>query len=173
MKNLVFCGVLSAVLSNAVLADQFSGARIGGGYSETEIETDTLDADYGDGFKAEYGYDFNKFIGADLSYETNSSEINGQSFDGESIKLGGNLGYAFSFSENSVFLKPYIKLGVHRYSEESDGAEFDDRSLYYGLGLRFQLSHFYTDISLDKSEVNSDTINADLIKTALTIGYKF
>ncbi|HEY7866705.1 MAG TPA: outer membrane beta-barrel protein, partial [Psychromonas sp.] len=74
MKNLVFGTSLLVVLFSAasVSADDFSGSRVGLGISQTDLTVEddgyeVWDDDYGNGFKLEYGYDFNRIVGFDVS----------------------------------------------------------------------------------------------------------
>lgn len=177
MKKIALCSVLTIILPGVASAESFEGVRVGAGYSHSEEDGENL----GNGFKAELGYDFNQIVGASISYEESSTDtaitFNGTDYDldvdGQALKLGVDLGYAFPLQE--AFLKPYIKLGYQFYNLEVVSADFvDDEALYYGVGVRFQYKRFYSDLSFDTSEINSviDT-SADLTQTALTIGYKF
>ncbi|MFT6984674.1 MAG: attachment invasion locus protein [Psychromonas sp.] len=179
MKNLLFgTSLLLALFSaNSMAANDFSGSRLGLGLSKTSVsdgyyEYRSEDYDYGDGFKFEYGYDFNQIVGLGVSYETNNDDnfFNGE-LEGRAIKVGADIGYAFPIQD--VFLKPYGKIGFVSYSEDfsigSDSSEFDDSSIFAGLGVRFQYSHFYTDLSMDFYTLE----NIDFVQTALTAGYKF
>ncbi|RBW44030.1 hypothetical protein DS885_12005 [Psychromonas sp. B3M02] len=174
MKQLITLGLIGAALSTSVIADEFSGARIGLGYSEIELE----DEDAGDGFKIEVGYDFNKIIGINLSYEMTTDTEDGIDIENKAARLGADLGYAFNTGE-SFFIKPYITGGVQSFNSEVEGFSFiDDTTSYYGLGLRMQYQNFYTDISFNKSEVNFEFLDLideeiELTQTNITIGYKF
>ena len=88
--------------------------------------------------------------------------------------MGVDIGYAMPIKDSvlkSAFIKPYVKLGYQSTAQDVDGFEFiDDNAIYYGLGLRFHYSHFYTDLSLDKAEYEDDFT---FTQTALTLGYKF
>jgi len=174
LKKLITLGLISATLSTSVIADDFSGARIGVGYSKIELE----DEDAGKGFKIEAGYDFNKIIGVSLSYGNTNKTEDGFDIDSEAAKLGADLGYAFDISKN-FFIKPYITGGVQSFNSEIEGFSFiDDTVPYYGLGLRLQYEKFYTDIGFNKSDVNFEFSNLideelELRETYITIGYKF
>lgn len=182
MKKVLFgTSLLIGLFSTAsVLANDFSGSRVGLGLSKTSVtveynEVEIWDGDYGNGFKLEYGYDFNQIIGVGISYETNEDTIFNGELEGSSIKVGADIGYAFPIQE--VFLKPYGKLGFVSYSEEysidNDSTEFDDNSVFAGLGVRFQYSHFYTDLSVDFYVLEDGPLDIGYVQTALTAGYKF
>lgn len=182
MKNTLLGSSLLLALFSApsVAADDFSGSRVGGGLSKTGVTVEydgieTWDGNYGNGFKLEYGYDFNQIIGFALSYETNNDTISYEEIEGESIKLGIDLGYAFPIQD--AFIKPYGKLGFISYAEEyvSYGyrAEFDDSSVFAGLGVRFQYSHFYTDLGVDFYTLEDGPFDLYYVQSALMAGYKF
>lgn len=174
--SILLCGILS---STFLLADAFTGPRIGVGISDTSItyEGDDYELwryDYGYGFKLEYGYDFNQIIGIAISYETNDDTMGGVKLQGQSTKASFDLGAAFPI--RYAFLKPYAKLGLMHYSEESSlGTEFDDDNLFVGFGGRFQSNHFYADLSLDYYLFDDEFAYLDigLTQTAFTVGYKF
>ena len=182
LLSMLLCGILSAT---SVLADAFTGPRIGVGISDTSMtyEGDDYELwryDYGRGFKLEYGYDFNQMIGIGISYETNDDTIEGGELQGQATKLSFDLGAAFpirnAFPIHYTFLKPYAKLGLMYYSEESSRwGEFDDDNIFVGFGGRFQSNHFYADLSLDYYLFDDEFAYLDigLTQTALTVGYKF
>lgn len=176
MKKL-FIGVLvAASFANVALADEFTGARVGIGYSQNEIE----DIDAGTGFKVEAGYDFNKIIGATLSYESNSdSFIEDIDIDNTAIKAGADIGYAFATEIETLFIKPYVNLGLQKYDVEISGGGLsesvvDDTSLFYGLGARFVYQSIYANLSLDKSKSTDEAgDDLDVTQTSISLGYKF
>ena len=43
MNKLVLCGVLSALVSTSAFSEEFSGSRIGIGYTQTDLELDFPD----------------------------------------------------------------------------------------------------------------------------------
>jgi len=85
--------------------------------------------------------------------------------------VGADIGYAF-YSKN-VFLKPYVKVGFVSFSENN----YDENSLFAGLGLRYQYNHLYADLSIDGFYLDDDRNNNydyyEFVQTALTVGYKF
>ena len=182
MKNLVPGALLLLTLfsANTVAENNFSGSRIGAGLSKTSVTLEyngfeVWDGDYGDGFKVEYSYDFNQIVGVGISSQTNDDTILNGDVEGEPIKIGADIGYAFPIQE--VFLKPYGKIGFVSYSEDysidSTNSEYDDSSLFVGLGVRFQYSHFYTDLGVDFYTLEDGAFDMDYVQTALTAGYKF
>jgi len=182
VKNLVFgTSLLVALFSAAsVSADDFSGSRVGLGISQTDLTVEDdgyeiADGDYGDGFKLEYGYDFNRIVGLGISYETNDDKVDGVKLEGETIKVGADIGYAFPIQD--AFLKPYGKVGIAFYSQElsfnSDKYEYNDNSVFAGLGLRFQYSHFYADMNVDYFVLEEMGADLEFTQAALTAGYKF
>jgi attachment invasion locus protein len=199
MKKRLFAVTLLSgfLVSSCALADDFSGFRVGGGSSSTSVKIEEdiyyygdddviYDGDFGDGFKIEVGYDFNRVVGGALSLETNSDTISyetndithGGRIEGSAVKVGIDIGYAIPI--NPTFLKPYGKIGFVHYSyEESNNGnryEYDDTSVFLGLGLRFQYSHFYTDLSVDGYILelyDEDYSDWTFVQTAFTVGYKF
>ncbi|WP_415230603.1 outer membrane beta-barrel protein [Psychromonas sp.] len=165
-----------AATTAAFSENDFAGARIGLGYSQTSLKVKsdggmTADSD-GQGIKIELGYDFNRVIGLETSYETvnNSFEnlISDHDIGGSTIKVGTDIGYAF-FSEN-VFFKPYGKLGFVSVSDD----EFDESSVFAGLGLRYQYKHIYANISVDSFFLDRDGYDYNrFIQTGVIVGYKF
>lgn len=182
MKNLVLgTSLLIGLFSAAsVSADGFSGSRVGLGISQTsltveEYGVEIYDGDHGDGFKLEYGYDFNRIVGFGVSYETNEETEWREKLEGGTFKVGADIGYAFPIQD--TFLKPYGKIGFASYSHDiisdSGTSEQKDNSVFAGLGLRFQYSHFYADINLDYYILEEDEFDYSFTQTALTAGYKF
>lgn len=182
MKKVLFgTSLLIALFSTAsVFANDFAGSRAGVGLSKTSVVfeyegEDIWEGDLGNGFKIEYGYDFNQIIGVAISYETFDDSISDGEIEGSAFKVGTDIGYAFPIQE--AFLKPYGKLGFvsysETYSEDNYESDFDDKSVFIGLGLRFQYSHFYTDLSVDFYTLDNGTLDQKMTQTALTAGYKF
>ena len=174
MKKLLISGVIGAVLSSSVYANDFEGVRIGAGYSAADIE----DEDAGNGFKAEIGYDFNEIIGITASYEQNNDtvELPTGSVDSEieTQKIGANLGYAFELQGS--YLKPYLTVGLQKLTADVMNIELIDHTgMFYGIGVRFEINHFYADLNFNKSEVDIEFIDetVDVEQTSITVGYKF
>jgi attachment invasion locus protein len=178
MTKLLWCGLLCGILSaTSAFAAQFSGSRLGVGGSETSLAVNEGESfDYGTGFKLEYGYDFNQVIGVSISYENNDDTIDGVKLSGLSNKISYDLGYAFPLQAQTVFLKPYGKFGLVFYSEESSlGTSFDTNDVFLGGGVRFQIGHFYADLSLDYFVLEDLYWDQKLefTQTAFTLGYRF
>ncbi|TEW55689.1 porin family protein [Psychromonas sp. RZ22] len=184
MKYLISCVLLSLLFLNPVIADDYTGSRFGGGYSQSNIYIDALNmsSDDGVGFKLEYGYDLNLLVSFNFSYEANDEKFNSIDGEGQTLKLGGDLGYAISMQK--AYLKPYVTLGYLLYTEErvdnnpSDPTKdphsiFNDNTFYYGVGLRFQYIDFYTDLSFDMFNINDSNYDYSFKQTAVTIGIKF
>jgi hypothetical protein len=173
--------LIETVTPSLVLATDFSGARIGLGYSQTELlieqnEQDLFDGDYGQGIKLELANDFNRYLGISAAYIGNQGSVESSDIEGVSKRLGFDLGYLFSVQSASI--KPYAQLGYQSYKEES-GSGFDksqrvrEYSAFYGAGLRFYYQHFYSDLSV--SYFNFEEFSADyqFQQVALSLGYKF
>ena len=160
---------LVALFSTAsVLADDFSGSRIGIGYSKTSIEDEQDVSESGKGIKVEYGYDFNRVIALDVSYETaNDSFDNITDAEGSTVKVAADIGYAF-YSEK-VFFRPYGKVGFVSYSE----GDYEEQSAFIGLGLRYQYIDVYADLGVDTFILDNNGEDYTFVETAFTIGYKF
>ena len=195
MKKIILCSVVGVLLSNPVFSDDFSGSRLGIGYSSSQFVSNDTSEDpsfslgMGGGVKLEYGYDFNNIVGIDISYEKNDFSTStgdpdeDDSFDGDTLKLGADLGYAFSLKEIDGYWKPYIKLGYYSFDQkftlDGDSGSKNKNALYYGLGFRFEYNHVYADISFDTLNVNlytdadGEKSNDQITQTAFTIGYKF
>ncbi|WP_341848963.1 porin family protein [Vibrio parahaemolyticus] len=175
---LVTCLLSLAMSSVANAQESFSGHRIGGGFSATSLSDGSYD--YGTGIKLEYGYDINRIIGINVSYEKNSDTYNAYyssvELDGFTFKVTSDIGYAFNFSKWS--LKPYGTAGIAKYSEEgvirsgstSFDTEFDETNVVVGVGVRatFDLG-LYVDLRSEYIPVT----DMELSQGSVTVGYKF
>ena len=189
MKKLVLIGVVGALLSSSAFAHHsksrsksFDGVRIGAGYALAGMEFDSFD-DSVDGVKAELGYDFDKIFGVALSYEQTGGKLKNDSgtlnLDNTVIRFGTDIGYAFHLKKS--FIKPYVKLGVQSFETEADDEDEDELiseiGVYYGVGLRLHYKNFYSDLSIDRSQValasDFGGEDVDVTETTLTLGYKF
>lgn len=79
MKIALTTLISASLLSVPALANSFENQhRVGLGYSKTQvtdwISDDTVD--WGNGIKLEYGYEFNRIVGINVSYATNSDDEN-------------------------------------------------------------------------------------------------
>ncbi|EGR3213791.1 porin family protein, partial [Vibrio parahaemolyticus] len=179
-ENLSIFLIFSAVSysSCAQSYEDFSGHRIGGGFSATILSDGSYD--YGTGIKLEYGYDINRIVGINVSYEKNSDTYGGYyssvELDGSTFKITSDIGYAFNFSKWS--LKPYGTVGIAKYSEEGVirsgtvgvNTEFDETDPIVGVGLRATFDFgLYADLRSEYIPVS----DMELTQGSLTIGYKF
>ncbi|GEK14240.1 porin family protein [Aliivibrio fischeri] len=169
----LFTLALTPSVSASIFEDnEFSGHRIGGGYSNTELVFDNRGADWGDGIKLEYGYDINQIFGINASYQNNNGSKYGVDLDGSTLKIDSDIGYTFKFEEWSV--KPYGAVGLARVNEKLsyDGHSdtFKEISLMGGMGVRANLNMgLYTDLRYDFFNVD----NQDQDQLSLTVGYRF
>lgn len=157
----------------------YQGPRVGLGVSylsDRYIDTDT-------GFKLEGGYDFNRIVGFNLSYEESGYDYYGYqrgSVDYSTVKLGADLGYAFPLSP-SVSLKPYISLGFHRTTEDERwcsskscySANYSDTNTYYGIGIRLTADMFYINVSNEVLKFDVGPYRYEPDQIAVTVGLKF
>lgn len=150
-----------------------SGHRIGLGYSNTDLVVGYSGLDWGDGIKLEYGYDINRIVGINLSYQNNSNSAFGADIDGNNVKFDTDLGYMFSLDGWSI--KPYGAVGLVRVDETISFANytpdsFTETSLMGGLGVRATLDMgVYADLRYDFYNVES----VDMDQLSITFGYKF
>ena len=180
MKNTILATILAASFATSSFAaedysDEFSGHRIGIGWSKFDFEN----ADYGSGLKLEYGYDLNKYVGFAVSIAFNDGDDAYQNlyadWEGTSLKFGADLGKAFE-TENG-FIKPYFALGLMSYSEDGRicsgssciSGSASETSIYYGFGLRGEVSNIYLDANIHFAELDG----FDTDQLAFTVGYKF
>ncbi len=183
MKIALTTLISATLLSTAAFANTFeSQHRVGIGFNKAKV-TDWLSdstVDWGNGIKLEYGYEFNRVVGINVSYATNSdSETVGiyrADIDGSTFKVDADIGYKFDL--NGFSIKPYGILGLARHNEDnsfSAGREkwsetFNDTSFVVGLGGRAEFGqHIYSDMRFDFAiydDVDYDTFS-------WTIGYRF
>lgn len=178
MKLLAAIIALTSV-STAFAQDNYQGHRLGLGVSTGEYEevsSDYHSTDLGFGLKVEYGYDFNRIIGLNVSYETNSEKDN---FMGASIKsevstltMDADIGYAFFL--NGFNIKPYGAIGLgyvtDKVTVESISIKETETSLLVGTGVRADFSNgLYTDLRYQVVILD----HYDLNQTSITVGYKF
>ncbi|MGF1909257.1 porin family protein [Vibrio kasasachensis] len=187
MKRNILLFTAIAVVSVPVVASESNSFRLGGGYSQTDMDNSFQSSDYGSGFKLEFGYDVNPYIGIKLSYEQNEGDMSftdgsnyvKADFDGSTFKGGFDLGYPLE-SAIGVF-KPYVAIGLSSYSEDATltgditgNTSASSSQLYYGVGARFTSSaNVYLDLSYDLFEVEDSLSTYDFTQLGLTIGYQF
>ncbi|MGY3570563.1 porin family protein [Vibrio paucivorans] len=174
----------TSLLSTAVFANNFeSQHRVGLGYTKTSIDfVDVgLSGDWGNGFKLEYGYEFNHIVGLNISYGKNkdsaSDAYGSVKLDGSTLKLDTDIGYKFMLDGFNI--KPYAAIGVARYTEDvrvdNLGYKWNDAGLFLGFGVRGEIGqHIYSDIRFDYAGFDGDLWgNADFDQFSWTIGYRF
>lgn len=155
--------------------NNYAGPRVGLGISylsDRYIDTDT-------GFKLEGGFDFNRIVGVNLSYEDSGYDYKYGSLDYSTIKLGTDLGYAFPLSQ-SVSLKPYVSLGFHRTTEDHNWCErkhcyhssYTDTNTYYGIGMRLTADMFYINVSNEVLKLDVGNYRYEPDQIAVTVGLK-
>ena len=164
------------------VAEDVSGHRIGAGISNTEETLLNSDEhDLGNGIKLEYGYEFNKVLGINLSYAQNNNEniyFQGYSekVNGTTYQIDSDIGYAFQFDGFSI--KPYGILGFATYKEKYSGElnsmpfqyNSKDTSVVFGVGVRANFSKtIYADLRSQYLILD----DSDLNQISLTIGYLF
>ena len=79
MKIALTTLISASLLSVPALANNFdSQHRVGIGYNKTQVADWLTDdtVDWGNGIKLEYGYEFNRIVGINVSYATNSDDEN-------------------------------------------------------------------------------------------------
>ncbi|BCL71780.1 hypothetical protein TUMSATVNIG1_37470 [Vibrio nigripulchritudo] len=173
-KSRVGLFLVTALLSGLASAQDFNrleGWSLGAGYSETDYDKslggfDTA-SEGGTGFRLETTYNFNGFAGLKASYESNREE----DLKGHTLKLGGELGYSYVFSDGS-FIKPYLEAGYanHRIQAHGVNEKVSESAAYYGAGIRFSTNYgFYVDFGADRSKM--DDVN--LTQFSATLGMKF
>ncbi|MGR5140139.1 outer membrane beta-barrel protein [Photobacterium sp. DNB23_23_1] len=153
----------------------YQGPRVGLGISylsDQYIDTDT-------GFKLEGGFDFNRIVGFNLSYEESGYDYYRGSVDYSTVKLGTDLGYAFPLSP-SVSLKPYVSLGFHRTTEDDNwcsskycySTNYSDTNTYYGIGMRLTADMFYINVSNEVMKLDVGPYRYEPNQIAVTVGLK-
>lgn len=172
LVSLFTLALTPSVSASIFEANEFSGHRVGGGYSNTDLILDNRALDWGDGIKLEYGYDINQIVGINASYQNNNGSKHGIDLDGSTLKVDSDIGYTFQFEEWSV--KPYGAVGLARVNEKAsyDGYSdsFKEISLMGGMGVRANLDMgLYTDLRYDFFNVD----HQDQDQLSLTVGYRF
>jgi opacity protein-like surface antigen len=184
MKKLTLTTLAAATLfSSLALANPLEGHRVGLGFSDTAISDWERDVSigWGSGIRLEYGYEFNRIVGVNLSYSENndSVKVDNSRYDinGSTFQLDADIGYKFMLDGFSI--KPYGIIGLARHDEthkiklgdsHQGKASWNDTSLVAGLGARAEFgSHIYTDVRFDIAAYD----DADIDQFSWTIGYKF
>ncbi|MBW3697907.1 porin family protein [Vibrio sp. T187] len=176
--------VIAVTAATNVLAQpHFQGHRVGVGVSTGYQEhylSSYPSSDIGSGLKLEYGYDINRIVGFNLSFDKNTDEIKSNNNKYESnlstLKVDADIGYTFKFQELS--LKPYGAIGLAHIKDKwtvsssggSSSISATDTSILSGVGLRANFNFgLYTDLRFNFMMID----DYDLNQTSLTVGYKF
>lgn len=187
MKLALTTIIATALLSTSAIANTFeSQHRIGLGYTSTDISHPSVDgtADWGNGIKLEYGYEFNRIVGINASYGTNKDSDGAYGLntklEGTSIKFDTDIGYKFLLDGFSI--KPYGAIGLVHYSEKqtisygqaSASDTWNDTNFFIGTGVRAEFGHnIYTDLRFDFTYFDNEVIELDYDQFSFTVGYKF
>ncbi|MCW8332343.1 porin family protein [Vibrio paucivorans] len=183
MKAALTALIATSLLSTTAFANNFEQHRIGLGYTKTSIDlvNAPLAGDWGNGFKLEYGYEFNRIVGLNVSYGKNKDSsiagIDGFNIDGSTFKLDTDIGYKFLLGNFNI--KPYAAIGLANYSEKTSWGyiqeKWSDSSLFLGLGVRGEIGrNIYSDIRFDYAGFDGDVWDdADFDQFSWTIGYRF
>ncbi|MGL6259703.1 porin family protein [Vibrio sp. WXL103] len=171
MKFLLPALISSVVLSAGAFANDFSGHRVGLGYSKTELDLGDINVEWGTGIKLEYGYDINQIFGVNVSYAKHKESDRYASLDGSTFKIDTDIGYKFVSEGYSI--KPYAAIGLAFLDEDLKvddvKGNITENTIFVGLGLRADIGdHFYTDLRVD---IPSFYENFD--QASVTFGYRF
>ncbi|MEH6531883.1 MAG: porin family protein [Photobacterium frigidiphilum] len=168
---------IASFASSVIADDNYQGHRAGIGYSWTELSEisggiNRYSADYGDGIKIEYGYDFNRIVGLNVSYAQKNDWRNGK-LDGSNFQVDSDIGYAFLL--NGFDIKPYGAIGLSRINEKftyNSGASdsSSETSLALGTGVRMGFDFgLYADLRANIVF----TEHVDTEQYSFTVGYRF
>lgn len=158
--------------------------RVGIGYSDTSLQNNTSDVEYGSGIKIEAGFDLNRIFGVQTSLEWNEDSqdiyIGGfiptsVSVEGLTWKIGTDIGYQFDVS-HMLQVKPYSVIGLTSYRQNihsNFGSDrFDGTDIYMGFGVRGTSKQgLYAALEYNYTpEINT---HSDMYQISATIGFKF
>jgi opacity protein-like surface antigen len=169
---------IASFASSVIADDNYRGHRVGIGYSWTELSeissgVNRYSADYGDGIKIEYGYDFNRIVGLNVSYAQNDDDWSFGKLDASNFQIDSDIGYAFLL--NGFDIKPYGAIGLSRINEKityrsgaSDSSS--ETSLALGTGVRMGFDFgLYADLRANIVL----TEHVDTEQYSFTVGYRF
>ncbi|WP_261833510.1 porin family protein [Vibrio ishigakensis] len=177
-SSILIPSALLLLFSLPTQAEEFRGHRFGAGYSNSEIQVGDTEQSWGEGLKYEYGYDFNKLVGFNFSYEYNEAhdmfEGLGVDVEGRTFKSSLDFGYTFVFEYLAI--KPYALLGAAYMKNRQDfhtvqgvhTFKHEETSFNYGGGVRLQMRNgIYSDLRFDVQE------QYDIRQFSWTLGYRF
>ncbi|PSU48144.1 hypothetical protein C9J12_13095 [Photobacterium frigidiphilum] len=170
--------LIASFASSVIADDNYQGHRAGIGYSWTELSEisggiNRYSADYGDGIKIEYGYDFNRIVGLNVSYAQNNDNWSFGKLDASNFQIDSDIGYAFLL--NGFDIKPYGAIGLSRINEKftyNSGASdsSSETSLALGTGVRMGFDFgLYADLRANIVF----TEHVDTEQYSFTVGYRF
>ncbi len=185
MKTIFLSLLTVSLLSTSFLTHAFSfplnknfksGARIGIGYSDTNVEDlSNYDLDFGSGIKIEAGYDIDRVFGVHTSFEWNEGSRDFVTIKGMTWKLGGDIGYQFDAGA-MLQVKPYAMLGMASYHHETKSVfgtmSFDSIDFYTGFGLR-ATSKQGVYVAVEYSYTPEVNTYIDMYQLSATVGIKF
>ncbi|NOH99134.1 porin family protein [Vibrio sp. 99-70-13A1] len=176
--------IIALITASSTFANShYQGHRVGLGFSSGELETTTVNnvtSDLGSGIKVEYGYDFNRIVGINVSLEQNKDDatFGNTTYKSEltNYKIDADIGYAFFLDGFNI--KPYGVIGLAHIkhtdkvntSRGSYSYTTNDTSVLLGTGIRADLSMgLYTDLRFQFAILDDYDVN----QMSLTVGYKF
>ena len=153
-KTLITLTLASLFATSTVIADEYSGWRVGGGYAQTKMTADTSSIHAEDGeilhaseaedikeYFIEAGYDFNGTVGLKISYSQGEggygylesddygAELYIREFETKNVSISTDVGHTFKF--NSFTVKPYAEVGAVLHSTDLDITERELSSSHY------------------------------------------
>ncbi|GLR74137.1 porin family protein [Aliivibrio sifiae] len=175
LKSLLAISLLS---SPTVFANSFEGHRVGLGFTATEVEDVWSGEDYSaNGMTFEYGYDINRIVGVNVSYNKGSGDVSFIDIDTSTFKIDTDIGYTFQLTDFTI--KPYGAIGFSKYKEEFSIVDnklgsWSDSTIFVGVGTRAVFNnHFYTDLRVDFMNLEDEGEDVFVDQFSFTVGYKF
>ncbi len=184
MKKIFIAIILSSLTLQAYAFQKPThfkpAARVGIGYSQTDIDPNLLGDSHGSGIRIEAGYDFNANFGLQASLEYNEDNIQGLSIEGTTWKIGADFGQQFVM-KNKMLFKPYGIIGLAQYEEnfcyshQCNTGTFEGSGYFLGLGVRITMPQgFYTSIEYNYlPDISDSDFKADMTQTFINAGLKF
>ncbi|WP_261856980.1 porin family protein [Photobacterium sanguinicancri] len=184
MKKFTLIALSTLFLSNAVLADDYAGHRLGAGYQGGKLSLDSsakqsTKLSDSESAKIEYGYDFNRIfsLNAGGTVGRGHSELSGEKekFNKSSLFAEAELGYAFEVGNFDI--KPYAALGVSANFDDikldkADGKNHTAAGVHAAVGARLNTPvGVYVDGRVQNGKVKDRHIEET--QGTITVGYKF